>query len=121
MPITIDTPLSAAILACATVAAGTVKSITTLAAPMAVAASDTIFTPLAPTPATSPASRPSALLPAPSMAPARLQPSVCGDLPDQHLAHAPGGAGYGDLHVVPLRLDRARLLRLAGGRTCSSW
>ncbi len=76
MPITIDTPLSAAIVACATVAAGTVKSITTLAAPMAAAASDTIFTPLAPTPATSPASRPSALLPAPSMAPARLQPSV---------------------------------------------
>ena len=31
------TPLSAAILACATVAAGTVKSITTLAAPMAAA------------------------------------------------------------------------------------
>jgi Protein of unknown function (DUF3303) len=26
------------------------------------------------------------------------------DLPDQHLAHAPGGARYGDLHFVPLRL-----------------
>src|SRR5258708_3806473 len=57
-------------------AAGSVKSITTSAAPMAVAASDTIFTPLAPTPATSPASRPSALLAAPSMAPDRVQPSV---------------------------------------------
>ena len=76
VPITIATPLSAAILACATVAAGTVKSITTLAAPMAAGASDTIFTLLAPTPATSPASRPSALLLAPSMAPARLHPSV---------------------------------------------
>jgi hypothetical protein len=26
------------------------------------------------------------------------------DLPDQHLAHAPGGAGNSDLHVVPLQL-----------------
>ena len=25
------------------------------------------------------------------------------NLPDQHLAHAPGGAGNGDLHVVPLQ------------------
>jgi hypothetical protein len=27
-----------------------------------------------------------------------------GDLPDEHLAHAPGGARYGDLHFVPSEL-----------------
>ena len=69
VPITIDVPLSAAIPACATVAAGTVKSITALAAPMAAAASDTIFTP-------PPASVPKALLPGLSSAAVRLQPSV---------------------------------------------
>ena len=70
------TPLSAAILAWATVAAGTVKSITALAAAMAAALSVTIFTPLASTPATSPASRPMRVAVGPSMAPAKVMPSV---------------------------------------------
>src|SRR5882757_1513454 len=68
VPITIDTPFSAQTFACATVAAGTVKSIRTLADAIAAAGSATIFTP--------PVSVPSALLPACSSAPARELPSV---------------------------------------------
>src|SRR5476651_2369063 len=68
VPITIDTPLSAQTLAWATVAAGTVKSISTLAAAIAAAGSATIFTP--------PVSVPTALLLGPSSAPASVAPSV---------------------------------------------
>ena len=97
MPITIDVPLSAAILACATVAAGTVKSITALAAPMAAAASDTIFTP-------PPASRAQGVA-ARAFQRGRQAAAVgARDLADQHLAHAPGGAGNGDLHLSPHEL-----------------
>ena len=70
------TPFSAATLAWATVAAGTVKSITVLAAAMAAALSLVIFTPQASRPASSPASRPMALLLGNSLAPPKVMPSV---------------------------------------------
>src|SRR5581483_8970184 len=69
VPITMATPLPAAIRAWSTVAAGTVKSITASPAPMAAPESAVILMPAA-------ASCPSALLALFSSAAARLQPGV---------------------------------------------
>ncbi len=91
------TPLSAASLACATVAAGMVKSMIASAAPIAAPASAPIFTPW-------PTSVPSLLLPRALEGGGERAALGARDLGDQHLAHAAGGAGNGDLHFISPRM-----------------
>ena len=80
-------------------ACGEVKSSTPSTSAKTGSGSSVMAMPSGSSPATSPMSRPTAGEPLASMPPATAQPGRGND-PGQRLAHAPGGAKHGDLHVA---------------------